>query len=265
MCRNPFLVSLEEVMKFVKAVTIAAASAFVVSMSYGCSSTITLVDNSDGSTNTDGSVKKDVSQPGNDGSTNNEAGGTCGPVDTTGFKPRAYSPPSGKHQGKCTAQLITDYVACIEQTDKTKCNEFGQGQSGASCAACIETQATDSTWGPLVSPDGQTLNFNTPGCLDLAVPNSTCGKSLDASYGCQDAACIACDNTTTPDYSTCVDSSLKKQCKTYGDAADTACAVQFGDAAPTEVDNCFPDPSISDPAAQDADFVKRITTYFCGP
>lgn len=253
-------------MKLMKAVTVAAASALVVAMSYGCTATITTTDVDGGGTNNDsGVVKKDAAQNGNDSGGNPDGNANaCGPADTTGFTPRTYAPPSGKHQNLCTPTQITDYVACIEQTDKTKCAQFEMGMSGAACSACIETQQTDAKWGPFVSPDGQTLVFNTPGCLDLAVPNTQCGKALDASYGCQDAACGTCDSTTTPTYDSCVNSSLTKQCKTFGDTADTACAAQFGDAAPPEVNNCFPDSSIMDPAAQDADFVKRITTYFCG-
>jgi hypothetical protein len=254
-------------MKLVKAASLASVSALVVVMSYGCTATVTTVTDGDAGSNGDSGFKKDAAQNNNEAGNGNEAGGNqCGPADVSAFMPRAYSPPSGKHQGKCTTQNITDYVACIEQTDKTKCAQFGQGQPAEACGNCIETNQTDPAWGPFVSPDGQNLAYNTPGCLDLAAPMTMgCGKALDASYGCQDAACGTCDANSTPTYDSCVSSALTKGCKTVGDAADKACAVQFGDSAPSDVSNCFPDPSISDPAAQDADFVKRITTFFCGP
>ncbi len=251
-------------MKLVKAVSLASVSAFVVAMSYGCSSTITATD-SDGGPGADTGAKKDSAQNVPDTGGNDTSTSACGPADTTAYMPRAYSPPSGKHQGICTTPNIADYVLCIENTDKTKCAQFGQGGAAETCGNCIETNQTDPKWGPFVSPDGQSLSYNTAGCLDLAVSNTQCGKSLDASYGCQDAACGTCDNTTTPTYDSCVTSSLSKSCKTYGATADKDCAAQFGDAAPAETSNCFPDPSIADPAAQDADFVKRIVTYFCGP
>ncbi len=235
-----------------------------MTISYGCSSTVTVVDTDSGLPNADsGPIKKDSAVP--DSSPLDSALAVCGPVDTTAYTPRPYSPPSGKAQKKCTTLNIDDYVLCIEGTDKTKCAQFGNGQPAAACGTCIESGATDPAWGPFVSPDGKTLSFNVPGCLDLAVPATQCGKALDASYGCQDAACTACDNTTTPDFSACVTSALKKECKTYGAAVDTACAAQFGDAAPPEVNNCFADSTIADPKAQDADYVKRIVTYFCGP
>jgi hypothetical protein len=242
-------------------IAVGLVLSFVVALSYGCTTKVVpevpldanvpIVDAS-----TD---KRDVQLPTPDGS------GACGPIDTTGYTPRNYSPPSGKHQNKCTTQNLSDYVACISGADKTKCTQFGQGQSAATCGACIETQSSDATWGPLVSPDGQTLDFNVPGCLDLVVPNTSCGKSLDASYGCQDAACSSCDTTTTPDFSTCVNASLGKQCKSYGDTVTTGCAAQFGDAAPSDVDSCFPDSTIKDPKAQQNDWILRIATYFCGP
>jgi hypothetical protein len=255
-------------MRLMKGITIAGVSSLVVAMSYGCSSTTTIVDTTDsGSNGTDSGVKppKDSGSGNETGPGQDSGSGVCGPLDTTGYTPRAYSPPSGAHQKKCTTQNLTDYVACITGADKTKCAQFGMGMPAAMCGACIETQATDATWGPLVSPDGKVLSFNVPGCLDLVVPNTQCGKSLDASYGCQDASCSACDNTTTPNFSNCVQSALKKQCKTYGDTVTTACAAQFGDAAPKDINNCFPDQSIADPKAQQADWISRIATYFCGP
>ncbi len=189
----------------------------------------------------------------------------CGPLDTTGYTPVDYWLPSGKHQNKCTTQNLADYVSCITGADKTKCAQFGQGQPAAACGGCIETPATGAPRGPLVSPDGKNLNFNVSGCLDLVVPNTSCGKVLEASYGCQDAACGMCDDTTTPNFGACVTGSLKKVCKSYGDAVTPACAAQFGDAAPSDVAICSPDGTIVDAKARQTDWVKRMTTYFCGP
>ncbi len=255
-------------MRLMKGIAIAGVSSLVVAMSYGCSSTTTIVDNGDTGIPPQGDggpIKKDTGI-GNDTGPQPEGGpGVCGPLDTTSYMPRAYSPPSGAHQKKCTTLNLTDYVSCITKADKTKCAQFTMGMAAAACGSCIETQATDATWGPLVSPDGKSLSFNVPGCLDLVVPATKCGKSLDASYGCQDASCSACDTTTTPNFSACVTSSLKKQCKTFGDIVTTECAKQFGDSAGPDINNCFPDNSIADAAKQQADWIGRIATYFCGP
>jgi hypothetical protein len=250
-------------MRPTKVFAAATVSSLVVVLSYGCSTPAPGGDPPDANAPDVKPDKVPVHPPDDAGP--DVVGSVCGPLDTTGYTPRAYSPPSGAHQKKCTTQNLADYVSCISGADKTKCAQFGMGMAAAACGACIETQATDASWGPLVSPDGQHLSFNVPGCLDLVVPNTTCGKSLDASYGCQDASCNACDNTTTPNFSNCVQSSLKKQCKSYGDTVTTACAAQFGDAAPTDIKNCFPDPSIADPKAQQADWISHIATYFCGP
>ncbi len=250
-------------MKLVKVMSLASVSALVVAMSYGCSSTT--VTDTDSGVGVDAGTKKDSAQNTPDTSGGDTSTIACGPLDTTAFKPRAYSPPSGKHQGLCTTLNISDYVLCLEGTDKTKCAQFNLGQPAEKCGNCVETNQTDPTWGPFVSPDAMTLAYNTAGCLDLAVPTAQCGKALDASYGCQDAACSTCDTMSSPTYDTCVTSSLKKTCKTWGDGADMACVTQFGDAAPAEASNCFPDASITNPQAQDADLVKRIVTYFCGP
>ena len=252
-------------MRPTKVIAAATVSSLVVVLSYGCSTPAPVGGELDAGA--DVQPDKVVVHPpdANHDGDSFPPPTACGPVDTTGYTPRAYSPPSGKHQNKCTTQNLTDYVSCITGADKTKCAQFGMGMAAATCGACIETQATDATWGPLVSPDGKVLSFNVPGCLDLVVKNTQCGKSLDASYGCQDAACSACDTTTSPTFSTCVTSSLKKQCKTYGDTVTTACDAQFGDAAPAEISNCFPDNSIADPKAQQSVWIGRIATYFCGP
>lgn len=254
-------------MRLMKGIAIAGVSSLVVAMSYGCSSTTTIIDTSDTGPGADtGPIKQKDTGAGNDANLGDTStGGVCGPTDTTAYTPRAYSPPSGAHQMKCTTVNLTDYVACITKADKTKCAQFGMGMAAAACGSCIETQATDATWGPLVSPNGTSLSFNVPGCLDLVVPKTQCGKSLDASYGCQDFACNTCDNTTTPNFSACVNSSLKKQCKTFGDGVTTDCAAQFGDAAPADINNCYPDTSITDAQMRSADWIKRIATYFCGP
>ncbi len=254
-------------MRLMKGIAVAGVSSLVVAMSYGCSSTVTIIDTDSGTTNPDGSIiKKDSAPPGEGGPGQDSAPpGACGPVDTTAFSARPYSPPSGKHQALCTTPNLTDYVSCITGVDKTKCAQFGGTGAAAGCGKCIETGATDAKWGPLVSPDGKVLNFNVPGCLDLVVPGNKCGASLDASYGCQDFSCSACDKTTTPDFSGCVNAALKKQCKTYGDTVTKECAAQFGDSAPADINNCFPDSTIADPKAQQSDWIKRIATYFCGP
>jgi hypothetical protein len=191
-----------------------------------------------------------------------DGGPVCGPVDTSTYAPASYSPPSGRHQNKCSTQQMTDYVACITNADTTKCAQFTGAGASVPCSSCIESLSTDKAWGPLVSKDGgKTLDFNIPGCLDLVLGPGGCGKALDASYGCQEAACRMCNDTSSPTKPDCVGAALTASCKPYDDQFKTSCAL---DAANPDLAPCSPDDSITDPAQQQADFLMRIGLYFCG-
>lgn len=200
-------------------------------------------------------------------------GGTCGPLAVTNFAPPPMHPPSAPYAGACTAQQASDFAAC-EGGDTTKCAEFGPNQTAQACGACIVTHATDPTWGVVVF-DGSLATVNVPGCVDDALAqvswekasggNGSCGDLLHGWYACDDAACSAC---TGSDLTTCLDTADATSCSKLAAAAESdtgPCSALLGDAAPPAALACFPDPSITDPAAQRTDFLTRIAMYMCGP
>jgi len=181
-------------------------------------------------------------------------------------------PPNPPHANKCTTQQAADYAAC-EGGDTSKCGEFGVGQPAQMCGDCIQTQKTDPTWGVVVF-DNSIGTANIEGCVDDALMQvsseqanggqGSCGDFLYWSYGCQDLACGTCigNDLTTCD-TAAIDNACAPENKRVVELA-SPCHVLFGDAAPPAASSCFPDTTITDVAAQRADFLTRITEYMCG-
>lgn len=214
---------------------------------------------------------------GKDGNTGTDSGGgqcptsdpTCEVCDVTSFSPIPQGTPT-LHANKCPAADISAFVtACLaDNATQATCTAWqnAENTSNANCLACVFTEATTASWGPLVC-DQQGCKLNVPGCLDLALgqqaqenqtSNGSCGDFLSASYGCQDTACGSC---TTADFSTCVQDAIAAECKTYADAFSNAtpCAVLNGDAAPATLDNCFP----AGASYTNQEYIN-FTNFFCG-
>jgi len=199
---------------------------------------------------------------------------SCGPVDVSGYQPEPLTPPNPPHQGKCTTQQASDYAECTTGSDTSLCDQFDDGKPGQTCRQCIETQTTDPRWGVLVFQGQGDGRPNIEGCVDDALGqvsqektsggSGSCGDLLFASYGCQDAACDAC---TGGDFDTCVTAAVAGQCKSYDTSVESPngpCAALLDDAAPADVDDCYPDASIVDPTQQEIDWLNRIVGYMCG-
>lgn len=225
-----------------------------------------------GDASTDGGKKPDVSA--GDALADADIDASCGPLDVTSFQPTTMMPPNAPHAGKCTTQQVSDYAQCQGAKQTALCQQFADGQSGQSCRMCVETQTTDPKWGVIVFEGAGNGVFNTEGCVDDALADTTleksnggagsCGDLLHASYGCQDAACGSCAGG---DFSTCTTSALASGCKAYGTAVESTtgpCAAILGDAAPSAVLACFPDDTITDPTQQEVDWLTRMVGYMCG-
>ncbi len=91
---------------------------------------------------------------------------------------------------------------------------------GAPCAACVYTDATNATWGPIVllSPD-TILKVNVGGCYALVTGSAACGKALQLSRDCSLAECVDCiDNAS---YTHCATIACGEETTAYG----TECAA----------------------------------------
>ncbi len=194
-------------------------------------------------------------------------GGVCGPLDVTSYLPETMHPPNPPHAGKCTDQQAIDYASC-EGGNTSKCTQFGAGQPAEACGMCIETKKTDTKWGVVVF-DGSSGLPNIEGCVDdalgeVSLEPKSCGQLLFASYGCQQAACGLCAGDALD---ACVTASLTGGCVSYDQLVESdtgPCAALLGDAAPAAAASCFPDPKITNVAAQRADFLTRMAKYMCG-
>ncbi len=180
---------------------------------------------------------------------------------------RDASAEPGARGKNVTDTQAADYAAC-QGGDTSKCGQFGLGMPAAACGACIETQASDATWGVVVF-SGSAGFLNSEGCVDdaldqVAIEPASCGQLLFASYSCQEAACGLCVGTAQ---TTCVNASLVGGCVSFDQEVESdtgPCGALLGDAAPMDAASCFPNPSISDANAQRADFITRLAKYMCG-
>jgi hypothetical protein len=120
------------------------------------------------------------------------SGGACpSPGDVSGFVP-TWKPPTGAHRGQCTPALIDEYYQdCLAVGGTQTCAAFGPGTDGPhqACGACIASNFTDPSWGPLVrSPN--IVETNGAGCIVLLDPSAIdCAKSVQALAQCEHAAC----------------------------------------------------------------------------
>jgi hypothetical protein len=193
----------------------------------------------------------------------------CAPADVSTFAPIAMHPPNPPMAKKCSTQEILDYIACDVGQDTTKCAEFTSGQPDAPCAACIESQKSDPTWGVIVF-DGTTSIVNIEGCVDnvlgqvSAEPNS-CGELLHASYECQNTACSAC---TGSQFDPCDLLAVSGGCASYDQAVQSPtgpCASLLTDASAAQM--CFPLDCPADASTcsvQESDWLTRIIGFMCG-
>ena len=207
-----------------------------------------------------------------------DAGLVCAPSDA-GTTSTTMTPPHPPHENKCTAQQIHDYAQCQGNQATDLCSQFGAGQPGADCGACIESQINAPTWGVVVF-NGSTAVFNVEGCVDDALGQvslelanqgpGSCGDLLHASYGCQESACSACTGT---DFDSCDrqvlfagdDASAAGVCAAANETVLTSslCAPLFS-ADGGDFTACFPDASLTS-TNQQVDWLSRIVTYMCGP
>jgi hypothetical protein len=194
------------------------------------------------------------------------SGLACEQCDVTGFVPSPMALPL-KEIGACSQPQITDFVtACVSaQATAQTCSAWESAADGGACVACLMTQTSASTWGPLVCTSSQ-CTFNVGGCVDLVLHLTSqetsqggagsCGDLLTASYGCQDYACGTC--TSTSDFGTCAQSATANECAGY--VAQTGsltgpCGTLDGDGGTLAQTDCF---------AQDSSSIGKLVNVFCG-
>jgi len=156
------------------------------------------------------------------------------PDDVSKWTPPAYV--KAKHQATaCTAKALSDFdTACINtgSSSTAACNTFKTSEAG--CYACLVSQSTDATWGPLVIDNGS-YNINGGGCVELVDPNSqACAAAQQTFEQCTHAACDkACpvkDQSTFTLYQQCAMTADSQGCSSYSNAANNCLATEGASA-----------------------------------
>jgi len=184
-------------------------------------------------------------------------GGTlvCPPASTTTYQPAAYVPAVG-HQGVCTPADIAAWItACGDSGTMATCapwQEANLGTSGTPCGNCIDApNGNGAVW------YGAGGTSNVAGCIQIldSAHGAACGAALDASLGCQYAACKNCPGTGPTDYGDCeiVAISSGGGCTSLNVAEESACS-----ASGSFYDTCQPGGQGSDEA------LSYVTTLICG-
>jgi hypothetical protein len=185
--------------------------------------------------------------------------GTCGPGDVSTFQP-TWHPPTGAHQGLCTStQISAYYTACLDPNATTStCQSFQL--SNAACAACISTDDTASSYGPLINKANVGIvTINVGGCIALLEPcNLECAQAYMANDECTESSCApncqVFDQLSFDDYIACTQTADTCGCTTENTRAQCA-NLLTGSTHPAET--CITAPDFQT-------FYQQVAPIFCG-
>jgi hypothetical protein len=134
------------------------------------------------------------------------------------WTPSAYKPAKHIPTACAPGDLAAYDAACFN--DKTRgdaaCAQFRTTK--ATCAACLESNPADSSWGPVVQYDNGP-SLNGPGCFELYDGNVTCATSLQETALCEhqacDAVCPVIDELSYDQWLHCTLTAAGGSCSTY--------------------------------------------------
>lgn len=186
--------------------------------------------------------------------------GICpSPVAVPGFTP-SWNPPTGAHQNLCTAALIDQYYdQCLAPALGVSCADYASDTAHQGCQTCLESQLTDSKWGPLVFSAGL-IETNESGCIALLDPTAlSCAQAVQAADECEHAACDpVCgpgSDAAFDDWVTCSAAANACGCQSWFQASDCVKSLAGAQsaAAPCLVGQTF------------EDLYYSVAAVFCGP
>jgi len=182
-----------------------------------------------------------------------EAGPTCSPsdvnqADLTWTPPRAINP-----SGCSDAQIAGYYAACLN--GGSGCSTFEGAAANKNCVACINSQITDSAYGPLIAVPNNVVYANIGGCIALTtgdVSSTGCGAKAWEASECEDKACSDnCVGAQFADYQKCTNAAASGTC-----ANEVKAECDLSDAGSVAACNLN--------ASTFQDLYTSITTVFCG-
>jgi hypothetical protein len=143
-----------------------------------------------------------------------EAGPTCSPSDVNAAD-LTWTPPRPINPTGCSDAQITGYFnACLN--GGTTCATFEGASANTACVACINSQSTDSAYGPLIAVPNNVVYANTGGCIALVSGDTTssgCGAKAWEASECEDQACSDnCAGAQFADYQNCTNAAASGTC-----------------------------------------------------
>jgi hypothetical protein len=148
--------------------------------------------------------------------------------------------PTALHQGVCKdADTSAYYDACLVlPVDPARCDPFKN--THATCAACLASDETARTYGPVVWHAGaEAFTLNVAGCIadeQSDVGPRGCGAAYQALVECKEQSCRAClerDGATYNAFANCEDEAGVTVCQALNAAKNTACRISHALDAPT--------------------------------
>ena len=166
--------------------SVTGLSGLVVSIAVaGCSSTTTVVDNSatdSGPSATDAGPKKDATPPSGDDDDTTEAGATtCPSSDPVDAADLPWAPPTKTQNGACTQSQLDEFNKFLTDNPTTTNAQFIdhiKKSTPTTCGACVVTDASAATWGPLPTSNGDLVTINIGSCFALVSGKEACGKAI---------------------------------------------------------------------------------------
>jgi hypothetical protein len=182
------------------------------------------------------------------------------PADLSVWTPPAYVPAKFV-PGACSADdFVAADTACFKATTATSAACLAFQTANVACAACLDSNSTDPTWGPLVNWSG-VVDINIGGCLQLLAPSETaCALALQTADVCPHVACDAvCPVTETDadsftEWKVCAAAASADACASF--IADSNCVATDDAAAGT--------PCNESPSATFDTLFLQIAPLFCG-
>jgi hypothetical protein len=190
--------------------------------------------------------------------------GPCSPAALPASFTPTWKGPASSAAGACSdSQIQGFYDACLASgVTPATCSTFTS--SNATCAACLQSDDTDSKYGPVIWHASRAyFTINVAGCVadeqnDLSA--SGCGAAYQAAIQCEETACTQCYDPSTGDfarYAKC-ESQATTECTKYQSAIETACGGALKDAG-SPASACVPHSG-----ATGEDAYLLVAPVFCG-
>ena len=183
-----------------------------------------------------------------------ETGPTCSPSDVNAAD-LTWTPPRPINATACSdAQITGYYAACLN--GGSGCATFEGATANKACVACINSNITDSAYGPLIAVPNNVVYANIGGCIALVSGDVTatgCGAKAWMASECEDKACSDnCAGATFNEYQTCTNAAAQGTC-----ANEEKAVCDLSDAG-NVTDTCNLNASTFE------ELYTSITAVFCG-